>query len=179
MRPGRALSDDLRERVVAAYLQRGPETTLAMIASRFQVSLSSVKRLVHNELEGVERPQRGHRPRTLTLDNEYTLSCIYTLHPDLYLDEARDQLAYYTGKRVHKSTIWRTLEREGITHKKLETRHCAPAGLEVFELMQRHIPGEACVWVDEVGLSMRNRFRRYGWSPRGIFAQMINSSDGY
>lgn len=173
MPPGRALSDDLRERVIIACHQRTPGTTLVMIASRFQVSLSTVKRWVEAERTGAERPPRGHRSRLLQPEDEEVLRSIYVLRKSLYLDEGCEQLYHYTGLNVSKATLWRYLSRAGITHKKLETRHCAPAGLEEFELMQPHIRGESCVWIDEVGLDLRDRYRRYGWSERGMCRLLV------
>lgn len=119
---GRALSVDLRERVMAA-VDGGMSCRAA--AARFGVGVSSAIRWRQQQRrQGHLKPGRpggdvrssaieAHGPFLLTLVAEQS---------DLTLDEIRDALAQ-RGMRVSLATVWRFFDRHQITRKKsLSTR---------------------------------------------------------
>ena len=114
---GRALSVDLRERVMAA-VDGGMSCRAA--AARFGVGVSSAIRWRQQQLSQGHlqpgRPGGDVRSAVLEAHHGYLLALIEET-PDLTLDEIRLALADF-GLSVSVATVWRFFERHNITRKK-------------------------------------------------------------
>ena len=117
-RRGQAYGPDLRERVLAA-LDAG--ATVREAARRFAVSPSycakaRLRREATGEVEA--RPQRGgHRPRLLA-PHEAALRARVDGADDATLAELRAWLLRERGVSASVGTVWASLARMGLTHKK-------------------------------------------------------------
>ena len=116
-----AYSMDLRARVARA-LDSGlkPEA----VAARFDVSRAWVYRLAQRRrVTGsiAPRKQTIFRRRSLTSDQEVRLVALITARPDATLAELQHALP----TRAALSTLWRAIDRLGLTVKKNGTRRRA------------------------------------------------------
>ena len=116
----RPLSNDLRERVVAAVL--GGESCRS-VASRFGVSVSSVVKWSQRyRRTGSVAPGQmgGHRKRVLERYRAFILERIGQT-PYLTLHGLKDELASH-GVHVSHNAVWLFLRREGLRFKKNAVR---------------------------------------------------------
>lgn len=116
-----AYSLDLRKRVVRAC-DNG--MAAAAVAARFDVSLAWVYRLVQRRRETgsiAPRKQTKFRGRALSRDEEVRLVALITARPDATLAELQHALP----TRAALSTLWRAIDRLGLTVKKNRTRRRA------------------------------------------------------
>jgi transposase len=116
----RTLSNDLRERVVAAVL--AGETSRA-VAARFGVAVSSVvKWSQRHRSTGSVAPGKmgGHRKRVLEPHRAFIAERIGQ-NPNLTLHGLKAELAA-RGIAVSHDAIWRFLRREGLRFKKNDVR---------------------------------------------------------
>ena len=114
-----ALSDDLRERVIGAVVDRGMSRNAA--AKRFGVSIASAVRWVARfKTKGEISPaptggdRRSHR---IEAHRDYLLGLIRR-QPDMTLLEIQERLIANCGERFSSSVIWRFFDRHAITFKK-------------------------------------------------------------
>ena len=114
----RALSDDLRKRVIEA-VEGGMSRRAA--ATRFGIGASTAVKWVQRWREtGSRAPRlsggdvRSHRIDTFAEE----IMALVERTPDITLAEIADHLAHSHGLRVAQSTIWRFFERHGVTYKK-------------------------------------------------------------
>jgi len=114
---GRALSVDLRERVIAA-VDGGMSCRAA--AARFGVGVSSAIRWRQQQVShGHVKPRRPGgdvRSAVLEVHHGYLLALVEETS-DLTLDEIRAALAA-RGLQVSVATVWRFFDRHQITRKK-------------------------------------------------------------
>jgi len=119
-----AYSLDLRKRVVRAC-DRGLSATA--VAAQFEVSPAWVYRLLQRRRDTgsiAPRKQTKFRGRSLSRDEEVRLVDLITATPDATLVELQHALP----TRAALSTLWRTIDRLGLTVKKNGTRRrTAPA----------------------------------------------------
>ena len=90
---------------------------VAAVATRFAVSVPWVYRLLQRRRETGSispRKQTKFRGRSLTSDEEVRLAFLITVQPDATLAELQQALP----TRAALSTLWRTIERLGLTVKK-------------------------------------------------------------
>ena len=116
-----AYSLDLRKRVVRACDSGLPA---AAVATRFDVSPAWVYRLLQRRRETGAigpRKQTKFRGRALSGDDEVRLVALITARPDATLAELQHALP----TRAALSTLWRTIDRLGLTVKKNGTRRRA------------------------------------------------------
>ena len=116
-----AYSLDLRKRVVHACDSGMPA---AAVAARFDVSVAWVYRLVQRRRETgtiAPRKQTKFRGRALSSDEEVRLVALITVRPDATLAELQQALPTHAAL----STLWRTIDRLGLTVKKNGTRRRA------------------------------------------------------
>ena len=116
-----AYSLDLRKRVVRAS---DSGMTPAAVAARFEVSVAWVYRLLQRRRETgsiAPRTQTKFRGRALSSDEEVRLIALITIRPDATLAELQHALP----TRAALSTLWRTIDRLGLTVKKNRTRRRA------------------------------------------------------
>jgi transposase len=109
---------DLRKRVARAW-DAGMDAD--SIAAKYEVSRAWVHRLIQRRREtgSLEpRKQTKFRGRTLAPHQENRLVGLITARPDATLAELRDALS--TSAAL--STIWRAIDRLGLTVKKNGTR---------------------------------------------------------
>jgi transposase len=123
----RPLSTDIRTRLVSA-VEGG--MTRRSAAKRFGVAASTAIKWVEQwERTGDVRPQpqggdqRSHR---LEAHAEEILGLI-EVQPDITLAEIAEHLDRRHGMKVAQSTVWRLLDRHGVTFKKNRARQRAAA----------------------------------------------------
>ena len=107
-------SMDLRKRVARAW-DSGLDAEA--VATKYEVSRAWVHRLLQRRRETgslAPRRQTKFRGRTLTPHQEDRLADLITARPDATLAELRDALP--TSAAL--STIWRAIDRRGLTVKK-------------------------------------------------------------
>ena len=130
----RALSLDIRERIVAAI---AAGATPGAVATRFQVDRSTVYRYVRQQRTTgvlVSHPIPG-RPRRIGPHAEASLERQLRLHPDATLAEHGEHWMATHGEQVSVATLWRAIARIGWTRKKgrrrpasAPTRSAPPGG---------------------------------------------------
>lgn len=117
---GRVLSNDLRERVVAAVLAGD---SCRSVASRFGVAVSSVVKWSQRyRATGSVAPGKigGHRKPVLEPHRAFIVERIAQM-PHITLHALKDELAA-RGVRVSHNTVWQFLRREGLRFKKNSVR---------------------------------------------------------
>jgi len=113
-----AYSLDLRKRVAKAS---DSGMSPAAVAARFDVSVAWVYRLLQRRrATGSISPRRQtkFRGRALSSDEEARLAFLITVQPDATLAELQHALP----TRAALSTLWRAIDRLGLTVKKNGTR---------------------------------------------------------
>jgi transposase len=118
---GRAYSEDLRSRIVAA-VESGATRTAA--AAQFAVSPScAIKLMQHVQRTGSVAPApRGRKPFALA-DHEALVRDLVAARPDATLDELTCEIAS-RGIRASRSAVDRFLKACGLTFKK---SRCMPS----------------------------------------------------
>jgi len=109
-----AYSMDLRKRVAHACDTGMP---VVAVAARYDVSVAWVYRLLQRRRATGSispRKQTTFRGRALSSDEEVRLSFLITVQPDATLAELQQALP----TRAALSTLWRTIDRLGLTVKK-------------------------------------------------------------
>jgi transposase len=112
----RPLSNDLRERVVAAVLAG---ETCRSVAARYGVAVSSVvKWSQRHRATGSVAPGKmgGHRKRVLEPHRAFIMERIAQI-PHLTLHRLKAELAA-RGVRVSHNAVWQFIRREGLRFKK-------------------------------------------------------------
>jgi putative transposase len=112
----RPLSNDLRERVVAAALSGA---SCRSVAARFGIAVSSVvKWLQRHRATGSVAPGKmgGHRKRVLEPHRAFIVDRIGQT-PHLTLHRLKEELAT-RGVTVSHNAVWLFLRREGLRFKK-------------------------------------------------------------
>lgn len=114
----RALSDDLRKRVIEA-VEGGMSRRAA--AARFGIGPSTAIKWVKRWREtGSRAPRRsGGDVRSHRIDAcARTIMALVEQTPDMTLAEIADHLERRHGLRVAPCTVWRFFDRHGVTYKK-------------------------------------------------------------
>ncbi len=128
-RRGQAYSQDLRGRVLAA-IDGGMRAY--RVADLFGVSPSYIyEALGRRRVTGKSgaNPNRGHRPRKLSADQEKALAAHIEAHPDLTLARLQGWLEAEYGVRLSDGGIWMAVDRLGFSFKKNAPRQRArPSG---------------------------------------------------
>jgi transposase len=124
-----AYGRDLRERVLAAYLEQGMET--AEVAETFGVSPAWARRLKQRFRElGTIDPlpqERGPDPKLSDADRA-RLADLVRRTPDATLAELREALAVHVDIDVGATTVWRALRDLGLVRKKSRPTRASNAG---------------------------------------------------
>ncbi|MCB9785357.1 MAG: transposase [Deltaproteobacteria bacterium] len=114
-----ALSEDLRNRVVRAYLAGG--VRVDELAERFSIGSATVKRWIRlYRLTGstARPPAKPTRTPVITEAHTPLLHRLVEDHPDATLPELATLFAEMSGLTVGRFTMGRALRRAGITRKK-------------------------------------------------------------
>ena len=114
----KAYSVDLREKIVAAHLEKN--NSIRRVASIFSVSKSLVQKLVKQQkVDGNLDPKKSGKPQISYLTNaEVDLREIVASHPDATLVELCEFFADKTGNWVSRSSMCSALQRLGLNRKK-------------------------------------------------------------
>jgi transposase len=121
------LSEDLRKRMIAAV---NGGTSRRAIAARFGVVPSTVTKLVkHLQRTGSLEPakQGGDRRSGRVEAHAEELLALVAASPDITLEEIAAHLKEAHGETFVVSTIWRCLDRHGLSFKKNGARQRAGA----------------------------------------------------
>ena len=124
-RSGQSYSQDLRDRVLAAVDSGIPVRRATVM---FSVSPSYIyKALIRRRLTGDSRPNpdRGHRPRKLSPDQEVALAGHIRSRPGITLIQARAWLMTEHGVTLSIGAMWNAARRLGLSFKKSPARRRA------------------------------------------------------
>lgn len=113
----KAYSQDLRDRVIDTALSGTPARHAA---DRFGVGVATAIRWVRQAREtGKRTPGRQGSPRRCKLDphRDFILSLV-EMTPDMTISEMLERLATERGVRACRATLWKFLDRHGLTFKK-------------------------------------------------------------
>jgi transposase len=116
------LSHDIRERIVSTY-QLG-NTSIRKIAIRFQVSPTTVQKLLRQQRETgnlMPKKARGGKPSHLA-GHEQEIQALVEEHPDYTLSEYCETWEDRGGVRLSQSAMCRFLQGLKLTRKKNETK---------------------------------------------------------
>ncbi|MFP4005067.1 MAG: IS630 family transposase [Alphaproteobacteria bacterium] len=168
----RALSDDLRRRVIEA-VEGGMSRRAA--AERFDIGVSTAVKLLRRWNEtGSRAPRRfGGDVRSRRIDAFHDeILALVADKPDITLAEIAAHLAARHGISVSQSTVWRFFKRHGVTYKK-KTAHASEqdrpdvrAEREAWFDAQPEFDPERLVFIDETGASTKMA-RLRGRSAKG------------
>lgn len=117
-RRGRSYAEDLRGRVLAAV---DGGMAVRQAAPLFRVSVSYIyKALIRRRATGDSsaNPNRGHRPRKLSPQQETALAARIRSEPDITLARLQDWLVDRHGVRLSNGALWAAVKRLGFTFKK-------------------------------------------------------------
>jgi transposase len=164
------LSPDLRWRLVRA-VEAGSSAREA--ARRIEVSASAAIKVVRRVREtGSAAPAKmgGYR-KPLLSGHEGLLRELTASKPGITLVEIQAALTERGIRAGSLTTIWSTLRRLGLRHKKSlraaeQDRPDIAEGRRLWRVWQRSMDPAAFVFLDETGAST-NMVRRYGWGPKG------------
>lgn len=118
---GRALSSDLRERVLKAS-QDGHSARQA--AARFGVSASSAIRWIARAGQGETEPRKSGRKKASRLDtHEGFIVALIEDKKDITLDEMVVRLAEDRDMKIGRSMLSKWLRSRGFTYKKRPHTH--------------------------------------------------------
>ncbi|EAV43087.1 probable insertion sequence transposase protein [Stappia aggregata IAM 12614] len=165
----RPLSNDLRERVVAAV---SAGETCRSVAARFGVSVSSVVKWSQRyRATGSVAPGKvgGHRKPVLEPHRAFIVERIEQT-PDLTLHRLKDELAV-RGVKVSHNTVWEFLRREGLRFKKTlfaleQARADVARRRRHWKVRQTRLDPARLVFIDETWIKT-NMAPLRGWGRKG------------
>jgi transposase len=170
-RRGKAYSQDLRERVLAAADDGG---SVCAIARRFHVSVSYVSKvLLRRQRTGqtTARAQRCHLPARLA-GLRGSIEARVTSRPDATIAELREWLCKTHQVSASTGLMWKTLAALDLTFKKKSLRAAEQDRPDVAEARtqwrqkQPSLTPSRLVFIDETWVKT-NMTRLYGRAPRG------------
>lgn len=125
------LSLDLRQRIIDVHTNEG--ISQRQLAERFQVSLSSVQRLLKRwrQGEGLEpKAHGGGHPPLLNADQRERVKALIEANNDATLEELQVLVDEQEAVWVSRSTMGRITQTLGLTRKK---KHCTPVNVTPTE----------------------------------------------
>jgi len=126
-RSGQSYAQDLRDRVLSA-VDGGMAVRQAAVT--FRVSVSYIyKALIRRRLTGdaLSSPNRGHRPRKLSPDQEVALGDHMRSHPGITLAQCQSWLLAEHGVWLSIGALWTAARRLGLSFKKSSASRRAAA----------------------------------------------------
>ena len=119
----KAYSEDLRWRAVWLNIVQGMNYS-EVAEALFMCEKSVYRYLSQFHATGSVKPKEhtGGPSRILTDFEQFTVLQCLMQRPTAFLDEIQLELFHITGKRVHSSTICRTIKQKGFTRKKVQAR---------------------------------------------------------
>ena len=126
----KAYSMDLREKIVAAHIQK--KISIRKVAIIFDVSKSLVQKLVkQQQVDGNLQPKPRGKPQFSHLTNaEVELRELVAENHDATLVELCELFAVKTGNWVSRTAMCRSLQKLGLNRKK---KHCGVAKQQLQE----------------------------------------------
>ena len=121
-RSGQSYSQDLRDRVIGAV---DGGMAAGRVAALFGVSVAYIyKALTRRRLTGDSgiNPNRGHRARKLTPDQERALGAHIRSRPGITLVQAQAWLLAEHGASLSIGAVWNAARRLGLSFKKSPAR---------------------------------------------------------
>lgn len=121
------LSLDLRQRILDVYADGA--TSQRQLAERFQVSLSTVQRLLKRWRNGegiAPKAHGGGHPPLLHPEQHERVKALIEANNDATLEELQVLVDEHEDVWVSRSTMGRISQRLGLTRKK---KHCMPANV--------------------------------------------------
>ena len=166
-------SDDLRQRVAAAYATG--RFTIGQVASRHAVSTSFVEKLRKRQRTSGSAPALPHRggpmPRLQQADRDRLAACV-AARPDATLAELGQQLRNAGSPAVGQTVLWQALQALDLRRKK-KNLHAAERDTERVKGLRRdflealqHEDVTRFKFVDETSVNLTYT-RRYGRAPGG------------
>jgi transposase len=133
-------SIDLREKIVAAHLER--HHSIRTVASMFAISKSLVQKLVKQQkLEGNLQPKKPGKPRLSYLTNaEVELRELVAEHPDATLVKLCEFFADKTGNWVGRSAMGDALQKLGLSRKKADALRSGFPTMEAHQAKRKGVP---------------------------------------
>ena len=168
----KAYTPDIGWRVV--WNRLGLNMTFSAIASRLQIATSTAYRIykLFERTGDVTHQQSSSRLacRTLNEHDEMFIIALLMQNPSMYLSEMCTQVSSIVGVEVSGSTICRTIRRNGLTRKKIQTvaKQRSTLYRSYFLAQVLHFSTDSFVWIDETGCDARSHIRQFGYSIRGI-----------
>ncbi|KIJ32575.1 hypothetical protein M422DRAFT_184311, partial [Sphaerobolus stellatus SS14] len=114
------------------------------------------------------------RALLMNTEQEELLVSLLEHSPNLYLDELVEELEVQHGIHVSIFTVWRTLQRLGLQHKKLShiAAECSEAARTAFQWAVGGESPECLVYTNESAIGLHTTYRLMGWSQRGQQVQV-------
>ena len=166
-----AYSEDLRWRAVWLHIVRG--MTTSQIGDVLFMSERSVQRYlaIFHSTGSVDPKKPKTGPAELLTELEQFSILRYLIHsPTLHLREVQEKLFEETGTWVSRSSICRTVKKQGFTREKVQY-----IALQQSEVSRVKYMAEVSVfdptmliWIDETGSDRRNEIRKFGYSLKGM-----------
>ena len=172
----KAYSEDLRWRAVWLHLIRGMSyTDVAQVLFMCEKSVQRYLALFYATGNVAPHDQKRGPDKKLTEFELFTILQSLIIKPTSFLCEIQQQLLCSTGKWVHASTICRTIREQGLTRKKVRTIALQQSESRRIEYMAEVsvFHPDMLIWIDETGSDRRNSIRKYGYSLRGMPAQVF------
>lgn len=119
----KAYSSDLRHRVLEAYT-RG-EGSIRTLGERFSIHWRTVSNWVSrlNKTNSMDPVQQRYGPLPKINDgNRDVIHKLIDSKPDSTLHELKERFQEITGESISKNTVWRALQKSGLTRKKKRHR---------------------------------------------------------
>lgn len=171
MRMPRALSTDLRWRIVWSYIYR--QQDIDEVADRFLVCCKTVRRVIDLFLNTgdvvLSENKRGPEKKLSEVEQLALIQVVFD-KPGIYLEEIQRSMQDLVGVRVSIGQICTEVKEMGLTRQKLHfivSRRSEEKRAEFMNEVQC-IPASMLVFVDETGSDQREQHRLHGYGLRGI-----------
>lgn len=165
----RRISDDLKEAALRMKNRgRDTNTEIAQIMGFSKLFRAQRRKRATGSVAKAQAVGRG-RPRSLATADAIYLLQMARHKPDLFLDEYAKRLQQHRYLSVHLTTIHRTLERAGLTVKrvqKLASERSPEQRADFFRRIGRY-QTECLISLDEVSKDNHTYARLWGRSTKG------------
>ena len=142
-----AYSEDLRWRII--YQRKALCYSLQRVAENLGVGVATVHRIetLFDETGSVGKRKYPdcHGTHKLTENDKVLILGLLVERPETYLHEIQRELQALNGTDVDISTIWRCINHNGFTHKKLKT-----VALQRNEMLREEYRQEVSVFTKEI-----------------------------
>ncbi|CAE6531356.1 unnamed protein product [Rhizoctonia solani] len=165
----RPTPDEIRASV-ARMLALDLDLPLILIISGLsEQTVCSIRKRWEEGIYRAHQPIGVGRPQTLDIGDVWSLCDRLAQDPDVFLDELQRELSDAAGVDVHVSTVWRALQRLGVTRKVLDKRAMEICDEERAEFQQaiRAFRPSQVVAVGENAINRRMTYQNRGYALAG------------